>query len=418
MLTFALFALTLGTLFSAVTLWVYYRVEDRMFQRRLEEMIDTPGNQRPLSISFVGAPDQAPEPYRHLLDGLPPGYYEWEKGGSETHVLVSAGAAGGPARVAMMSFGESESSQAVFGLALFIGVAVTSLLALGLARYLAMRIVSPIELLTRRLATGPPDRLMTEELTRRLKDDEVATLARALDRAGSELQASAERERRFLREASHELRTPITIIQGVSDLLRESVQHDDELTHRRLDRLQRSLRRMHTSVLSLLAMARAEHRQMIAAGPPIAQQLSDLLEEMEAIGHGSVEIESELLAEPRCAAPSMLILVLANLVRNAVVHAAPGRVTVRVDSDQATVSDQGPGLSPTILEQLKGDGPKPDLGIGLATVTRICHRFDWQLDARSPEAGGCSATIYWSSRRARDGLGLSDARQPSEPVRA
>ena len=83
----------------------------------------------------------------------------------------------------------------------------------------------------------------------------------------------------------------------------------------------------------------------------------------------------------------MLIVVLSNLVRNAVEHTTSGTVRVEVEADRASVSDTGPGLPPALLEQLHGSGPQPDVGIGLATVQRICRRFEWRFEIQCPAAG-------------------------------
>ncbi|MEM7352389.1 MAG: HAMP domain-containing sensor histidine kinase [Acidobacteriota bacterium] len=397
---FVLFALALGALFAAVTLLVFHRVEDRMVQRRLEQLLaGEPGAAASPVVDFVGPPGEAPETLRQRLADLPPGLYEWEEDDRELHVLLAADDTTGQAAVAIASFPESEVSQGRLGIALAVGVAATSLLALLLARTLALRIVSPIERLTGRLAQGSLDAVVSDELVRELRDDEIGTLARALQSAGRELTASAERERRFLREASHELRTPITVIQGVSDLLRESIDTDDELTRGRLERLDRGLRRMNTSVLSLLAMARAEHRLTVTDMPPFAQQLDDLIEEARSLTAPKVEVMCEAAAEPITGiAASMLIVVLSNLTRNAVQHTEAGKVRVVVEADRARVVDDGPGLPAEILGQLRRGGPQPSLGIGLATVQRICKRFDWQFEVDCPPGGGTIATVTGWSR--------------------
>ena len=278
-------------------------------------------------------------------------------------------------------------------------MATTSLLALLLARSLAAKIVSPIERLTERLATGAlvPGSLevvIPEDLTRESRTDEIATLARTLRRAGEELTASSERERRFLREASHELRTPITVIQGVSDLLRDSMDAEDRPTQERLDRLDRGLRRMNTSVLSLLAMARAEHRAAVTEMPSFRQQLEDLVEEARTLARPGVVVTCQLHGDPPLGlAGSMLIVALANLTRNAVQHAETGDVSVEVTSLRAQVRDRGPGLPTPLLEQLRSPGPQSEVGLGLATVLRICRRFGWRLDIVCPPAGGTVATL-------------------------
>ena len=394
--SFVLFALTLGGSFAAVTLLVFHRVEDRMVQRRLQQMLDArPGDREPVSLHFVGAPTAAPPPFAERLANTEAGFYEWEeKDDRETHALLVVDPASGERTVALAQFTESESSQSRFAFALLIGVGASSLLALLLARHLVARIVSPVERLTARLTSGSLDEAVPADLASELRDDEIGLLARSLQHAGERLTAAAERERRFLREASHELRTPITVIQGVSDLLQESIDTGDSVNRKRLERLDRGLRRMHTSVLSLLAMARAEHRLAASEMAPFRQQLDDLVEEARTLACPGVDVRAEVTGEPTSnLAASMLIVALSNLVRNAVQNCDSGTVTVTVDADRAVVRDRGPGLPARLLEQLRSPGPQPDIGIGLATVQRVCRRFGWSFEVDCPVDGGTVAVI-------------------------
>ncbi len=396
------FAFALSALFAVVTMLVFYRVEDRMLQRRLEQMlVQPPVEGEPVALQFVGPPEAAPPPFAERLVDAAPGYYEWEEEDDrETHVLLIADPETAERRVAIARFNESEATQNRFLVALAIGVAITCLLALLLARYLAVLIVSPIERLTERLATGPLDAVVPNDLVEEPRNDEIGTLARALQQAGERLTAAAERERRFLREASHELRTPITVIQGVSDLLRESIDPGDKVNLSRLERLERSLRRMNTSVLSLLAMARAEYRSTVDEMPPFRQQLEDLIDEARSLAPPGVEVTCDASGEQGAGfAASMLIVVLSNLTRNAVQHSGSESVQVTVEPHRAQVIDHGRGLPPTLLEQLHSAGPQPDVGIGLATVQRICRRFGWGFEIDCPDEGGTVVTVELSPDR-------------------
>ena len=68
-----------------------------------------------------------------------------------------------------------------------------------------------------------------------------------------------------------------------------------------------------------------------------------------------------------------------------------GLVGVELEPDYV-----GSGLPPALLEQLRSTGPQPDAGIGLATVQRICRRFEWRFDVECPP--GTIATIGWPER--------------------
>lgn len=399
-LYFVAFAVILGGLFAVVTLVVFHRVEDRMMSRRLEQMLaERPGASERDIVTYVGTLDAAPPSVRERLTGRPAGHYEWEDSGGELHALVRRRPEDGGVTVATARFPESELAERGLGIALGFAVFATSLIALFLARYLARRIVSPIERLTDRLEAGPMGVMVPDAMLDEPGAAEVGMLARALHDAGRALIESSEREGRFLREASHELRTPITVIQGVSDLLRESVPADDRLTRERLDRLGRSLRRMNVSVLSLLAMARTEHRQTVGGLPPFRQQLQDVVDETRNLANPGVEVTcTHRGEEPSGVAGAMLIVALSNLARNAAEHTEAGLIRIAIESGVASVRDDGSGLAPGLAGQLVGEGPQPDLGIGLATVSRICRRLGWRLEVERPAAGGTKVRIWTRSR--------------------
>ncbi len=399
------FALVLGSVFAGVTLLVYHRVEDALIARRLESRLGAAQEALGLEpkgweqVDFAGPLEAAPEPFAERLRGARPGFHEWEEAGREAHALVVAEPAGGGKRVAILSFDEAGVAERRLALALASGVALTSLLALVLARLLARRIVSPIEGLTENLAKGrrwPGGVALPVGNADAMAGavEEVATLARALDEAERELAAAAERERRFLREASHELRTPITVVQGVHDLLRDSIGPEDSVSRLRLERLGRGLRRMSTSVNSLLAMARAEHASSLGEAPALSVQIGDLVEEARTLAGPEVEVR-HLVGDSAISLleASMLAVALGNLLRNAVQHTRKGLVELKVEGWMAEVLDTGPGVSAAICEQVRAGGVQPDIGIGLATVQRICARFGWAFTLEAVAGGGTKAAI-------------------------
>ena len=105
-----------------------------------------------------------------------------------------------------------------------------------------------------------------------------------------------------------------------------------------------------------------------------------------------IEVRLEGAPEPANAA-RLLAVALSNLLRNAALHTESKRIRLRVDNLRADVRDEGPGFPPAVIEQLGASGPRPDVGLGLATVERICHRYGWRLELDNPPGGGARATI-------------------------
>ena len=308
---FTSFAAVIGLVAIVAVLTVYHRVEDAFVGARLQEALGSRpelGDEDPLaaetpSVIYVGEVEAAPEPFAERLEGEPAGRYEWELAGREAHALVTAER---PPRVAIYSVSEVEAREQWLEVLLWSGFGAVFLSAFLLARSLAVRTVAPVEELTARISDAGLGVLPTG-LNEGLGEDEVAVLAATLDEAGARLQASIERERRFLREASHELRTPITVIQGAYDLLAESVEPADEAGRRRLARIGRSLRRIDLSLSSLLAIARAEHRAAVDRTSS-AQDLEDVIAEARSIAPPGVEVEVQIARHPwLVAAPTVSV---------------------------------------------------------------------------------------------------------------
>ena len=106
------------------------------------------------------------------------------------------------------------------------------------------------------------------DLDRRLDDgdgpSEVRTLRTSLNHMLDRLQRAFEREREFVADASHELRTPITVAQGELELLRRDA---DVAERERLDVILRELRRMEGLIGEMLTLAREDAGRSLRTAP-------------------------------------------------------------------------------------------------------------------------------------------------------
>ncbi len=104
--------------------------------------------------------------------------------------------------------------------------------------------------------------------------------------------------------------------------------------------------------------------------------------------------------------PDALLIVLRNLVRNAIEHAAPA--TLQVSLDEAGIlilHDDGPGMTPERLARVRewrsgrtdlsvADAPETGHGLGLGIARRVCELRGWQLDVDSVQGGPGSGTTF------------------------
>ncbi len=209
----------------------------------------------------------------------------------------------------------------------------------------------------------------------------------------------------FLATISHELRTPVTVIQGVGMTLERVWSTLDEATLRgMLGGLTQHARDLEEVVTSLLDFSRLESGA--AAAHLQAVDLSGLVDssvqQAADVMGGLQEVELDLRPGIRANAdPALVHRVIGHLLQNAVRHTPPGtpiRVETRVDGGAAVVSvtDRGPGIPPDELPHLTerfyrgGDiNTRPrGLGLGLSLVDEMVKMMGSSLAVDSAPGWG------------------------------
>ncbi len=266
---------------------------------------------------------------------------------------------------------------------------------------LSQRAISPVISLARRVARLDPA-TQGAPLSDEFREGEAHTLARAIDRFTRRLQAFIQRERQFTADASHELRTPITVISGAAEMLATEQQLSDK-GRDRLAMIQRNARGMSELIDTLLTLAREE--ETAGAEPTlindvVAQCVEDCA---PLLANKPVAVTVEAPYELRLRVPRQPVaIVLGNLIRNACRYTDQGEVNIRITGDRVEVQDTGPGILETDLERAQqrgwrqsGDGAD-GAGIGLALSQRFCQRHDWQLTLENrPDGAGLKATVVF-----------------------
>jgi two-component system OmpR family sensor kinase len=234
-----------------------------------------------------------------------------------------------------------------------------------------------------RLAEAAGEIERTADPSRRLPDpalaDEVGQLTGVLNRMLASLEQAGAGERRFLADASHELRTPVTALLGNVDYAARHGADAEVLADLRHD-----AERLARLVDSLLVLERAGASGGGVREPVALDELArSLAAERVVLG----TIEAVRVSGDRAA----LARAVANLVENGLVHGPPdGVVTVSVAREgeraRVTVRDQGPGPDPAEHDQLfqrfwRGDGTseRPGAGLGLSIVAAIAAQHSGQV---------------------------------------
>lgn len=286
-------------------------------------------------------------------------------------------------------------------------------LALGALVWTVLgRALRPVEEL-RRGAEAVTERGGPGSLPVPSSDDELAALARTLNAMLDRLEDSAQRQRAFVADAAHELRSPVAALRASVEIARA---HPGAYTAAELaGDLEHEVLRLHRLVDDLLLLARvgaspparaeADLRALVddavatslaaagaggAAGAAGAAGRAPALPEVLVTGSGSAEVDRVALGR-----------VVGNLLDNALRHAA-ARVRVTVAATSLVVEDDGPGLDPADHERVferftrLDDGRQRDAGgsgLGLAIAREVVREHGGDVTLSRSAAGGLRAEV-------------------------
>jgi signal transduction histidine kinase len=271
------------------------------------------------------------------------------------------------------NLGDATEGVAVLATSLAAGVPVVVVLLTLLVWWLAGRLLAPVERIRSEVASINVSQRVREPPG----DDEIARLARTMNGMLDRLEDSSSRQQRFVADASHELRSPLTRI-------RTELEVDGAAAHRSVLAEVIGLQRL---VDDLLRLARADAGVVSDRREPV--DLDDLvLREVRRIrAAGRVELDiAGVSAAQVTGDPDQLARAVRNLVDNAERHAT-GRVTLTLAERDGravfTVEDDGPGIPVEARERIferfgRLDGARArdrgGAGLGLAITREIVQR--------------------------------------------
>jgi signal transduction histidine kinase len=225
----------------------------------------------------------------------------------------------------------------------------------------------------------------------------------------TELQSSENRLRRFVSDASHELRTPIAAVSAYAQLFRRGANVHTEDLPRVMEGIERETSRMARLVEDLLLLARFDEHQQVDFEPiELVGLVAEAVETARMVGpewpltlvaSGAVEVMGDW---------SSLRQVVDNLLGNVRAHTPPGTAaSVRVGTVDGEalieVSDEGPGIdeeqAATLFERFVRADPSRSrqtggAGLGLAIVSAILRAHGGRAVAQSRTNGGAIFRVY------------------------
>ena len=363
----------------------------------------------------------------------------YDRGAGEVRYLaVPVTLEGDPARgvvvVAYFADQERQAADDTARLMLLVG-AGTMLLAAAGAWVVAGRILRPV-----RDVAATAQGITATDLSGRIPvadrpADELAELAASVNAMLDRVERGVAAQRRFLDDAGHELRTPITIVRGHLDVLDPT---DPDDVREAVALVDDELDRMNRMVSDLLLLARAEQPAFVRAQPvDVAALTTDVYGKVRRLGDRNWVLETaatvDALLDPQRVTQAMIAL-----ADNAVRYTAPG-TRIAVGSQWAGgelrfwVADSGPGVSPADRERVferfargeAGARRSDGAGLGLSIVQAIAAAHGGRVLLDSVEGRGATFSLVLPARLAADTppdedspadlpLALADAPNPGD----
>lgn len=286
--------------------------------------------------------------------------------------------------------------------------------ALAIGAWLAGRAMRPLQDIgasARRIAAGShSDRIDMAGLP-----DELASLAGVLNEGFAQIEATLARQRQFTADASHELRTPVSVVLAQTQAALARPRNDAEYRNA-LEACQRSAQRMRRLVESLLTLARLESGEEPARLEDsdlneLAREASDAVRPLVVQGQLTLDAEFSKSPLPVRADADKLTQVLLNLLGNAVAYNQPGgciTVTTGNSGGEAfvQVSDTGIGIEaehlPRLFERFyrveaSRTNARGHAGLGLAISRQIIQQHAGRITVESQPGKGSRFTVWLKS---------------------
>ena len=280
-------------------------------------------------------------------------------------------------------------------LANFIGI----LAAFFAGSYISRLVLQPVE---RIRATA--ERISIEDLSERIDlhepDDEMRELSVTFNSMIERLEKAFYRQNQFVSDASHELRTPISIIQGYANLINRWGKNNPGILEESIDSILSETEHMNTLIQNLLFLAKSDHRYI----PEPMKQISlnnlakETIKELEFLKKNRTVVYEEVGDVFVEGDEDLLKQLLWIYVDNALKYTAEdGKIYIRVWKDEVygyvSVADNGIGIADGEKEKIFDRFYREDksrnkeivgTGLGLSIAQRIvkCHKGQVEVESK------------------------------------
>jgi signal transduction histidine kinase len=272
--------------------------------------------------------------------------------------------------------------------------------------FLTRRMLSPVDAISRKAET-----IQAVNLSDRLPvngTDEFGKLSQTINNMLSRLETQFEQQRRFVGDASHELRSPLTVIKGAAEL----GAIDDLATDRSRDyfrRINQAADRTTRLVENLLFLARSDNGVLVAnrCETDVAELVQGAIDEVGASFTNHPAVYYQIEVQTLHIDGELMHRALCNLISNAYRHTPEsGNVNITVTQTAFIVQDTGVGIPETHLPHVQERFYRVDAsrtrkaggtGLGLSIVQTIAAAHGGDVAIQSIEGAGTTVTISFSA---------------------
>lgn len=286
---------------------------------------------------------------------------------------------------------------------------VILLLCFGGSFWLAGRALAPVRRLTRLADAVQKGGDMRQRVPVPMARDEIRDLAETLNAMLARLDAAFAVQRRFVADASHDLRTPVAAMLSLAENARDGI--GPQTPAQSLEAIAEQAQRMRQLIANLLQLSRADEGRLQVEREPIRL---DMLVRDVAVSLLPLAQERRITLQPGQLDEvsiegdvSQLLLIVMNLVDNALTYTPPGgTITVGVqggaDRTTLTVHDTGIGIStddlPHIFERFyRADVARQRAtggsGLGLAIVHTLVEAHQGSVSVTSTPGNGTTFVV-------------------------
>jgi heavy metal sensor kinase len=251
--------------------------------------------------------------------------------------------------------------------------------------------------------------------------DELGLLAKSFNGLLDRLDQSFDRQRRFIADASHELRTPVAVLCGEAEVALSQTDRSSKEYRESLGILQTEAKRLRLIIEDLFTLARADagEHPLMSSDFYLDELAVDCCRTMRTLARAKeVTLQCEDVKETRVRADEPLLRrMILNLLDNAIKHTANGgTVSVNCEPEGTrctlVVTDTGSGIPAELQSRIferffradkvrsRSNGDRGGAGLGLSICRWIAQMHDGQLELTRSDASGSTFTFTMPAQAA------------------